>query len=152
MKHLEIMQEWANKIKVPSDIGRIPNKIATGDGFSGFTADQWKTFIFIYATTITWDLLNIGKFFRAQICAVHRTPKSAQVCEPAAESQRKIIIKSVQIFKYKNSVKICKINLRRFSKVKFMLRCILTEKLYYLLPVVFIVQLYHSIILLILKF
>ena len=87
--------------------------------------------------------------FRAQICAVHRTPKSAQVCEPAAESQRKIIIKSVQIFKYKNSVKICKINLRRFSKVKFMLRCILTEKLYYLLPVVFIVQLYHSIILLI---
>src|ERR1043166_6836419 len=88
----------------------------------------------------------IGKFFRAQICAVHRTPKSAQVCEPAAESQRKIIIKSVQIFKYKNSVKICKINLRRFSKVKFMLRCILTEKLYYLLLVVFIVQLYHKII------
>src|SRR5256885_2973244 len=35
MKHLEIMQEWANKIKVPSDIGRIPNKIATGDGFFG---------------------------------------------------------------------------------------------------------------------
>ena len=57
-KHLEIMQERANKIKVPSDIGRIPNKIATGDGFSGFTADQWKTFILIYATTITWDLLK----------------------------------------------------------------------------------------------
>ena len=52
------MQKWANKIKVPSDIGRIPNKIATGDGFSGFTADQWKTFILIYATTITWDLLK----------------------------------------------------------------------------------------------
>src|SRR5256885_11283749 len=33
-KHLEIMQERTNKIKVPSDIGRIPNKIATGDGFS----------------------------------------------------------------------------------------------------------------------
>ena len=49
------MQERANKIKVPSDISRIPNKIATGDGFSGFTADQWKTFILIYATTITWD-------------------------------------------------------------------------------------------------
>ena len=52
------MQKRANKIKVPSDIGRIPNKIATGDGFSGFTADQWKTFILIYATTITWDLLK----------------------------------------------------------------------------------------------
>src|SRR5439155_25298354 len=41
-KHLEIMQERANKIKVPSDIGRIPNKIATGDGFFGFTVDHWK--------------------------------------------------------------------------------------------------------------
>src|SRR5205085_12531213 len=58
MKHLEIMQEQANKIKVPSNISRIPNKIATGDGFSGFTADQWKTFILIYTTTITWDLLK----------------------------------------------------------------------------------------------
>src|SRR2546423_13569283 len=57
-KHLKIMQERANKIKVPSDIGRIPNKIATGDGFSRFTADQWKTSILIYATTITWDLLK----------------------------------------------------------------------------------------------
>ena len=52
------MQEWANKIKMPSDIGRIPNKIATGNGFSRFTANQWKTFILIYATTITWDLLK----------------------------------------------------------------------------------------------
>ena len=58
MKHLEIMQERANKIKVLSDISRIPNKIATGDGFSEFTANQWKTFILIYATTITWDLLK----------------------------------------------------------------------------------------------
>ena len=58
MKNLAIMQERANKIKVPSDIGRIPNKIATGEGFSGFTADQWKTFILIYATTITWDLIK----------------------------------------------------------------------------------------------
>ena len=57
-KHLEIMQERVNKIKVPSDIGRIPNKIETGDGFSGFTANQWKTFILIYATTITWNLLK----------------------------------------------------------------------------------------------
>ena len=57
-QHLEIMQKWANNIKGPSDIGRIPNKIAVGEGFSGFTADQWKTFILLYATTITWDLLN----------------------------------------------------------------------------------------------
>ena len=29
-----------------------------GEGFSGFTADQWKNFILIYATSITWDLLK----------------------------------------------------------------------------------------------
>ena len=29
-----------------------------GEGFSGFTADQWRTFILIYATTITWDFLK----------------------------------------------------------------------------------------------
>src|SRR5438445_10740026 len=34
-KHLEIMQERANKIKVLLDIGRILNKIATSDGFLG---------------------------------------------------------------------------------------------------------------------
>src|SRR6185437_2226956 len=78
MKHLEIMQEQANKIKVPSDIGRIPNKIATGDEFSGFTADQWKTFILIYATTITWDLLKdedrkiLSYFVRACNILVYR--------------------------------------------------------------------------------
>ena len=56
--HLEIMQERANKIKVPTDISRIPNKITMGEGFSGFTADQWKTFMLVYATTVTWDLLS----------------------------------------------------------------------------------------------
>ena len=66
MKHLEIMQEQANKIKVPSDIGRIPNKIATGDGFSGFIADQWKTFIFIYCMLLqllgTYLKMKIEKY------------------------------------------------------------------------------------------
>ena len=52
------MEQQAKKMEVPSDLGRIPNKIAMGDGFSGFTADQWKTFILIYATSVTWDLLK----------------------------------------------------------------------------------------------
>jgi hypothetical protein len=55
LKDIETMQSRVNTIKIPSDIGRIPSKI---EGFSGFTADQWKTFILIYATTITWDLLD----------------------------------------------------------------------------------------------
>ena len=34
--------EKRENIKIPADLGRIPYKIATGDGFSGYTADQWK--------------------------------------------------------------------------------------------------------------
>ena len=37
---LELMDKWAKKIRVPSNIGCIPYKIAMGDGFLGFTADQ----------------------------------------------------------------------------------------------------------------
>src|SRR5216110_1026495 len=63
-----LTSEWANKIKVPSDISRIPNKIATGEGFSGFTANQWKTFILIYATTITWNLIKKSGLNEAHHC------------------------------------------------------------------------------------
>ena len=50
---------------------QVPNKIATGEGFSGFTANQWKTFILIYAIPLMWDLLAepdrkiLGNFVRA---------------------------------------------------------------------------------------
>ena len=36
------MQQLADKIDVPSDIGRIPCKISTGKGFSRFTADSGR--------------------------------------------------------------------------------------------------------------
>src|SRR5881227_2699571 len=52
------MEKRAKQIKVPADVGRIPYKIAIGERFSGYTADQWKTFIMIYATPIMWDLLD----------------------------------------------------------------------------------------------
>lgn len=71
-KHdLEKMEKRAKAIQIPADLGRIPNKIATGEGFSGFTADQWKTFILIYAIPLMWDLLTepdrkiLGNFVRA---------------------------------------------------------------------------------------
>jgi hypothetical protein len=54
---LEEMEKKVNHIKLPADLGRIPNKIATGEGFSGFTADQWKTFILVYATPLMWNIL-----------------------------------------------------------------------------------------------
>jgi hypothetical protein len=37
---LKLMEKRAKNIKFPADLGRIPYKIATGKGFSGFTADQ----------------------------------------------------------------------------------------------------------------
>ena len=37
---LELMEKRSKSIKVPSDLGRIPYKIATGEGFSSFTANQ----------------------------------------------------------------------------------------------------------------
>ena len=52
------MKKRAKEIKVPSDLERIPYKIATGKGFSRFIADQWKTFILVYATPLMWDLLD----------------------------------------------------------------------------------------------
>lgn len=55
---LELMEKRAKKIKIPADLGRLPYKIATGKGFSGFTADQWKMFIMVYAIPIMWDLLD----------------------------------------------------------------------------------------------
>ena len=54
---LELMEKRAKEIKLPADMGRIPYKISTGEGFSGFTADQWKSFILIYTTPLMWDLL-----------------------------------------------------------------------------------------------
>lgn len=55
---LKVMQKRADMIKFPSDLGRRPIRIATGEGFSNFTADMWKTFILIFAIPITWDFLG----------------------------------------------------------------------------------------------
>ena len=52
------MENRVRQIKLPANMGRIPYKISTGDGFSGFTADQWKSFILIYAIPLMWDLLG----------------------------------------------------------------------------------------------
>src|SRR5436305_10699258 len=43
---------------MPADLRRIPYKIATGEGFSSFTADQWKSFILFYAIPLMWDILD----------------------------------------------------------------------------------------------
>ena len=55
---LKIMQKRADAIKITSDLERRPIRIATGDEFSNFTTDMWKTFIMIFAIPITWDFLD----------------------------------------------------------------------------------------------
>ncbi len=52
VENLTTMQEHANRMKLPSDMGRILSKITIGDSFSGFTTDQWKNFILIYVMPI----------------------------------------------------------------------------------------------------
>jgi hypothetical protein len=52
MEQLQVAQSRMDHVELLFDIGRIPLKIAIGEGFSNFTADQWKTFIMIYSTTI----------------------------------------------------------------------------------------------------
>jgi hypothetical protein len=57
-EQLKTMQKRADAIKITGDIGRRPVRIATGEGFSNFTADMWRTFIMIFAIPITWDFLD----------------------------------------------------------------------------------------------
>ena len=40
LESLKFMDERANNSRPPSDIGRIPYKISTGEGFSRYTANQ----------------------------------------------------------------------------------------------------------------
>ncbi|RHZ44077.1 hypothetical protein Glove_766g1 [Diversispora epigaea] len=47
-----------NEFQVPADLGRIPGKIYCGEGFSNFTADQWRIFISIYTTVVLWEYLE----------------------------------------------------------------------------------------------
>lgn len=72
IEQLRVAQSRMDHVELPSDIGRIPPKIAIGsEGFSNLTADQWKTFIMIYSTNILWDMLDnndrkiLGHFVRA---------------------------------------------------------------------------------------
>jgi len=55
---LNEVQKKMNQFSVPADIGRIPGKIYCGEGFSNFTADQWRIFFTIYATVSLWEHLG----------------------------------------------------------------------------------------------
>ena len=44
---MKVIQTRVDSIRVPSDIGRIPRKIASS--FGGFTAEQWKNWVIVYS-------------------------------------------------------------------------------------------------------
>ena len=45
--HFNEIQERVNKAIVPSDLGKLPNKIESA--FDEFIADKWKNFILIFS-------------------------------------------------------------------------------------------------------
>ena len=47
-----------DEFQVPSDLGRILEKIHCEEGFLNFTADQWWIFFAIYATASLWSYLS----------------------------------------------------------------------------------------------
>ena len=49
------IQEKLDKIKAPSDVGRMPRKIL--NSYGGFTADQWKTFTTLFSIYALSDIL-----------------------------------------------------------------------------------------------
>lgn len=54
---LLLVQKKMNEFQIPADLGRIPGKVHCGEGFSNFTADQWRIFFTIYATVSLWEHL-----------------------------------------------------------------------------------------------
>ena len=56
----EQIQRFVDNVVVPADVGRIPTKI--GSGFSGFKADQFKTWITIYSIPALFGILSDDHF------------------------------------------------------------------------------------------
>ena len=54
-KNLLHIQEKLDKLKVPSNVGRMPKKIQ--NSYGGFTADQWKSFTLLFSIYALWDIL-----------------------------------------------------------------------------------------------
>ena len=50
------IQERVDKVTVPPDVGRIPNKILSG--FSSFTSDQWKNWVIYYSLIAMGNILS----------------------------------------------------------------------------------------------
>ena len=64
------LQDAINNIRVPSAVGRIPNKISSG--FCSFSADQWKNWTLIYSSTALKPVLPT-EHYKIWLKFVHAT-------------------------------------------------------------------------------
>ena len=64
------LQNSINSIRVPTAVGRIPNKIASG--FCSFSADQWKNWTLIYSSTALKHVLPV-EHYRILLKFLHAT-------------------------------------------------------------------------------
>ena len=70
-KHgLAKVQQHMDSFRVPSSIGRIPQKIASG--FSSFTADQWKNWTMIFSSVVLKPVLP-DKHYKVWLKFAHAT-------------------------------------------------------------------------------
>lgn len=56
VSQLDLIQNRVNSCTVPSGIGRIPQKIASG--FAKFTADQWKNWVLYFSVLTMRDIIS----------------------------------------------------------------------------------------------
>ncbi|GBC21594.2 hypothetical protein GLOIN_2v1775288 [Rhizophagus irregularis DAOM 181602=DAOM 197198] len=84
---LNKIQKKMDEFQIPSDLGRIPGKIHSGEGFTNFTADQWRIFFTIYSTVSLWEHLSdvdrriLNHFVRVCSILVNRILESNLVDE-----------------------------------------------------------------------
>ena len=63
---LKSIQELIDNMKVPCNIGRIPNKIASS--FGSFTSDQWKLWTLVYSEFALKNYLPREDYRLALVC------------------------------------------------------------------------------------
>ena len=101
----KVLQKRINKLKVPSSIGRIPSKIASG--FKGFTADQFKNWAVVFSSFALKGILpdrhlQCWKLFVKACCILQYTacfhiPEMSHLAQLVQITQQSHLIQPAQI-------------------------------------------------------
>lgn len=104
------IQEVVDSIEVPSKVGRVPSKIASG--FSDFTADQWKNWIMVYSLVALKDRLPDHDF----TCWAKFVSACRLICAPVITSDailqaHALIVEYCQKFEHLYGKEACTVNM-----------------------------------------